>query len=85
MTERPKAIIIGAGGHAKVVIDLFRAEGLFEIAGLIDGGRDDVRRVNGAPIIGGDADLPRLGQDGIFHLHGRIAGHGLVDPRAAAA
>lgn len=67
-SARPKAIIIGAGGHAKVVIDLFRAEGRYELAGLVDAG-DRGALVNGAPIIGGDDDLPRLRAEGITHAH----------------
>lgn len=69
MSERPKAIIIGAGGHAKVVIDLIRAAGIYDLIGLIDAKRDDARRVNGAPVIGGDEDLTRLRSEGVAHAH----------------
>jgi PglD N-terminal domain len=50
--------MIGAGGHAKVVIELVRAAGAYEIIGLID------LKLSGPPILdlpilGTDADLPR--------------------------
>lgn len=69
MSERPKAIIVGAGGHAKVVIDLIRAAGVYDLVGLIDAKRDEARRVNGAPVVGGDDDLPRLRAEGVTHAH----------------
>ena len=64
----PQTVIIGAGGHAKVVIDLFRAAGQYDIAGLVDAGAPGTL-VNGAAIIGGDDDLPRLRREGITHAH----------------
>lgn len=63
-----KTLIIGAGGHAKVVIDLFRAAGLHDIVGLIDSGAPGTL-VNGVPVIGGDGDLARLLAEGIGHAH----------------
>ena len=33
---KEKIILIGAGGHARVLIDLIRLSGLYEIAGIID-------------------------------------------------
>ena len=63
-----KTVIIGAGGHAKVVIDLIRAEGRHELVGLIDSAMVGTL-VNGAAIIAGDDDLPRLRSEGITHAH----------------
>jgi UDP-perosamine 4-acetyltransferase len=64
-TSSPLAII-GAGGHAKVVIELLRASGSFQIAGLID--RDAAGSpILGLSILGTDADLPRLRREGIRH------------------
>ena len=64
----PKTVIIGAGGHAKVVIDLFRAAGRYNLVGLVDSGVLGTL-VNGAAIIGCDDDLPRLRREGITHAH----------------
>ena len=43
----PPVLVIGAGGHAKVVIELVRAAGAYEIIGLIDlnlSGASDIGR-----------------------------------------
>jgi sugar O-acyltransferase (sialic acid O-acetyltransferase NeuD family) len=57
--------IIGAGGHAKVVIDTLRAAGGFAIAGVLD---DDPRRWDGAllgvPIVG-DTSADTLARQGV--------------------
>lgn len=51
-------VILGAGGHAKVIIELFRASGT-PIYGLIDKDKTP-RRVLGVPVIGDDEALPSL-------------------------
>lgn len=58
-------LVLGAGGHAKVVIELLRASGQ-EIAGLIDADATP-RLVLGAPVLGDDARLEALRRDGIAH------------------
>lgn len=55
-------IIIGAGGHAKVVIDLFRSLGT-TIVGLTDAD-DKPRDVLGVPVLGNDAALQGLFEQG---------------------
>jgi UDP-perosamine 4-acetyltransferase len=52
-----KVIVLGAGGHAKVVIELLRASG-HEVAGLV--GPDAPTELLGAPRLGDDDDLPAL-------------------------
>ena len=49
----PPVLVIGAGGHAKVVIELVRAIGAYEIIGLID------VNLSRPPILG----VPILGTD----------------------
>ena len=66
LTTSPPVLMIGAGGHAKVVIELVRAAGAYEIIGLID------LKLSGPPILdlpilGTDGDLPRLRREGITH------------------
>lgn len=34
--EKPKILLFGAGGHAKVVVDIIEKENIFQIYGLID-------------------------------------------------
>ena len=59
-------LVIGAGGHAKVVIELVRAIGAYEIIGLIDVNLSGPP-ILGVPILGTDGDLPRLRREGIAH------------------
>jgi UDP-perosamine 4-acetyltransferase len=56
-------VVVGAGGHAKVVIELIVASAKYRIVGLVDNGRSGATR--GIPVIGTDDDLPRLRQSGI--------------------
>ena len=64
MQNQPSVLIVGTGGHAKVVIELFRAEGRYQIAGLID--KDSsLRSLLDIPIIGTDSDFARLHARGI--------------------
>jgi len=59
-------VVIGAGGHAKVVIELIRAQGRYDVVGCTD--REPHRRdVVGAPILGSDDVLPALYAKGIRH------------------
>lgn len=60
-----KIILIGAGGHAKVVIDTIRSRGKFEIAGLIDSGKTRGSLIEQLPVLGNDEDMPALFKSGI--------------------
>ena len=62
-----KIILIGAGGHAKSVIDSLKAQGKYEPAGIIDKTEVDDTHVLSIPIIGTDEDLPRFYEKGIHH------------------
>lgn len=52
--------IIGSSGHAKVIIDIVRQQGRFNIAGLIDPFEDVGKMALGYPILGKEEDLPSL-------------------------
>lgn len=56
-------ILIGAGGHGKVVLDIVRAQGRYNPIGVVD---DDPSlegtAVGGVPIVGSGHHLPRLRQ-----------------------
>lgn len=61
-----KVVVIGAGGHAAVVIDAALASGHQELVGIVDA--DPAKRgtkVLGVPVIGEDQDLPRLRGEGV--------------------
>jgi UDP-perosamine 4-acetyltransferase len=73
-------VILGAGGHAKVVIELIRAQGGV-IAGLTDS-NPTPRSVLGVPVVGDDLALPRLMADGVRYAFVAIGDN---QARAAAA
>lgn len=57
MTKEP-ILLVGAGGHACVCIDVLEREGRFAVAGLV-GLPDEVgTQILGYPVLGTDADLP---------------------------
>lgn len=58
-----KLLLLGAGGHAKAVIEVARARGI-EIAGLVAAAPAGAS-VMGVTVIGTDADLPRLRAEGM--------------------
>ncbi len=60
MEKKENIILIGAGGHAKAVIDVIETEGRFNIYGLIDLKENVGKKVLGYEIIGTDEDLPKL-------------------------
>ena len=66
MSTLSPLLLIGAGGHAKVVIELLRATDDFEVAGLIDRNQG-TPPVLGVPVVGTDADLSRFRHEGIRH------------------
>jgi UDP-perosamine 4-acetyltransferase len=73
-------VILGAGGHAKVVIELIRSGGGV-VSGLVD--RDPApRSVLGAPVVGDDSVLARLYADGARHAFVAIGDN---EARVAAA
>jgi len=59
-------LLIGAAGHAKVVIELFRAAHSYEPVGLVVQ-EASTGSVLGVPIVGTDSDLSRLRKTGLSH------------------
>lgn len=53
-------LLLGCGGHARSLIDLIEAEGKWCIRGLVGLPEQVGAKVLGYPVIGADADLPRL-------------------------
>ena len=62
MTQR--TIVLGAGGHAKVVLEAIRAAGQLDIVGLLDAELAGTA-VLGATVLGGDDLLPGLRASGV--------------------
>ncbi|MDD5492622.1 MAG: acetyltransferase [bacterium] len=74
-----KILLLGAGDHAKVIIDALSRLGEFRIAGLIDQPGKVGQKVLNVPIIGTDQDLARLYRRGIKYAF--IAVGSIGDPR----
>src|SRR3954447_7547754 len=61
-------IIIGAGGHGKVVLDILLAEGKYRPAGFVDNNPSLLDSyVCGLPVLGPINSLPRLKRQPIRH------------------
>lgn len=60
---KKKLIVVGAGGHAKVVTDILLAEEFYDLVGYIDNNADAEYR--GIGVIGNDADLKRIFESGV--------------------
>lgn len=70
-----RVIVLGAGGHAKVVIELLRASG-HEVFGVLDADPTP-RTVVGARVIGDDSRLESLKADGVAAAFIAIGDNGL--------
>ena len=60
-----KIVLIGCGGHAKSVVDSIVSQGAYEIVGFVAERIDDSFEYRGYKIIGNDADLASLYDNGI--------------------
>jgi len=60
-----KLIIIGGGGHARVLIDLIKLSGQFEIIGILDSETELDSPAPGISVLGNDDLLPELYLEGI--------------------
>jgi UDP-perosamine 4-acetyltransferase len=59
-----RAVVVGAGGHAKVVLEAMWAMGGFEIVGLVDPD-PAAPSVLGMPVLGGDEKLEEMHTQGV--------------------
>jgi len=58
-----RALILGAGGHGRVVLDILLQAGQHEVVGFLDNNPDiHGRRIDGLPVLGAIDDLPSLAQ-----------------------
>lgn len=63
-TARTAVVIIGAGGHAKVIIDMLEERREFELAGCVSS-EPGIRTVLDVPVLGGDEALPGILSSGV--------------------
>src|SRR5436190_730966 len=73
---------LGAGGHARVLIEILLDSGEWEIVGLLDPARVG-ESLAGIPIIGGDEQLDRMRREGITRAFIGIGGVGDNSQRMA--
>jgi len=75
---------LGAGGHAKVIIDILRLMGGYELVGLLDP-KEELRGADvvGVPVIGADDLLPELYDQGVHHVFIGLGSVGDTKPRKA--
>ena len=57
--EKVKIVIIGAGGHGKVVSDIVRAEAKHELLGFIDD-NPELKQVEGIPVLGNLEEIKNI-------------------------
>jgi len=63
---KPKVIGLGAGGHAKVLIEALGKMDTYEVVGLLDAKSSlHGRTVLGLPVLGADEMMPQLVQQGV--------------------
>lgn len=58
-------LLVGAGGHCKVILDLLLKLQGYEIAGIIDLKKRIGDKVFGVPVVGTDSDLPKFFKKGV--------------------
>ncbi len=75
-------VILGAGGHARVVLDALIAQARWSRFAFLD--RDPAlrgRMVSGVPVVGDDDDLAQAGDNGFTHFIVGVGGIGDNTPR----
>jgi len=71
MGERPRMLVLGAGGHGKAVLDLLLALGRYEIAGVVDAA-PRLAALLGVKVLGTEAVIPALRAAGVAFGHAAI-------------
>jgi sugar O-acyltransferase (sialic acid O-acetyltransferase NeuD family) len=64
-SQTNRIVLLGASGHAKVVADAAQREGRWQVVGFLDQRAQPGQRHFGLPVLGTEADLPRLVSEGI--------------------
>jgi len=59
-----RVVVIGGGGHAKVIVDLLLAAGRYSIAGCVER-KPEACSDLGIPLLGDDLRLPEIYRDGV--------------------
>lgn len=60
-----KIILIGGGGHSKVILDAIRKAGKFQVYGILDAHLSRGTSVLGVKVLGDDGELPGIYKKGV--------------------
>jgi len=63
MAKTERAVVVGAGGHASVIVDVLEEMGNVEVVGFVSVGQNDT--LYNYPRLGGDEALPSIYQSGV--------------------
>lgn len=64
---KERVIIIGAGAHARVIIDILRQDASKEVVGLLDKDAASIgKNISGVPVLGGDSYLEDMKKRNTF-------------------
>lgn len=61
-------VFLGGGGHARVLAEMIKVSGQYEIAGVVDPRFEKGTKIDGLEILGGDDELPQLYENGFRNL-----------------
>ncbi len=76
-----KIVLVGGGGHCKVVIDAIESSGEFDICGIVDPSLSKGKSVLNIAVLGKDDILPELFRKGIAHAFISVGSIGNCDIR----
>ena len=71
---KSRLVVLGTGGHAKVVLEILESIGVHEIVGVCSGDPEAPDRVAGYPFLGDFDILPELRRTGVEHAAIGIGG-----------
>ncbi len=77
-SQRPPCLILGCGGHGRVVLDVLMQAGTYEPVGFVDSNADTWgRRIDGIRVLGHPNDVARFGAElGVQHAIVAIGDNG---------
>jgi sugar O-acyltransferase (sialic acid O-acetyltransferase NeuD family) len=82
LSDALRIVGLGAGGHAKAVLEIIAAVGGYDVVGLLDPRRElEGTRVGGTTVIGDDSLLRRQYDAGVRHAFIGLGGSGDTRPR----
>lgn len=78
--QRPRipCVIVGAGGHGRVVLDILSRGQTYEVVGFVDSNRQlHGRRMDGLPVVGDLDTLPEMATEGVTRAVVAIGDNGV--------